>query len=73
MLKLSLVISAIYTEDQFAEHQFWSRMINVGFATALFMTPFTFRRPSHRSGALTTVAPTGYCSILGSWIFGAAH
>lgn len=70
---LSLVMSAIYTEDQFDQHQFWSRMINVGFATALFMTPFTFRRPRRRSRALIAVAAAGYCSILASWIFGAVH
>jgi hypothetical protein len=32
-------MSAIYTEDRFAQHQFWSRMINAGFATALFVAP----------------------------------
>jgi hypothetical protein len=35
-------MSAIYTEDQFAQHQFWSRMINAGFAAALFAAPFAF-------------------------------
>lgn len=70
---LSLVMSAIYTEDQFAQHQFWSRMINAGFASALFIAPFAFRRPWHRSTPLIAVAVTGYCSIVASLIFSGAH
>lgn len=70
---LSLVMSAIYTEDQFTKHQFWSRLIYAGFAMALFVAPFAFRRRGYSSIALIAVAVIGYCSILASLIFGAAH
>jgi hypothetical protein len=56
---LGLVMSAIYTEDQFSQHQFWSRMISAGFATALFASPFAFRRPGRRSIGLIAVAVIG--------------
>jgi hypothetical protein len=70
---VSLVMSAVYTEDQFAQHQFWSRLIYAGFAFALFIAPFAFRRRGRRSAALTAVAAGGYCSILASLIFAGAH
>ncbi|HXN77704.1 MAG TPA: hypothetical protein VN965_02895, partial [Candidatus Dormibacteraeota bacterium] len=47
---VSLVMSAVYTEDQFDAHQFWSRLISGGFALALFMAPFAFRRAGRSSG-----------------------
>src|SRR5690348_12783737 len=37
---ISLVMSAIYTEDQFEAHQFWSRLVNGGFALTMFVAPF---------------------------------
>jgi peptidoglycan/LPS O-acetylase OafA/YrhL len=70
---LSLVMSAIYTEDQFTLHQFWSRLIYAGFAVALFVAPFAFRRRGYRSIALVAIAVIGYCSILASLIFSGAH
>lgn len=70
---VSLVMSAIYTEDQFTQHQFWSRLIYAGFAVMLFAAPFAFRRHGRRSIALIAVAATGYCSILASLIFAEAH
>ena len=66
-------MSAIYTEDQFTQHQFWSRLIYAGFALALFVAPFAFRRRGYRSLVLIAVAVTGYCSILASLIFSGAH
>jgi peptidoglycan/LPS O-acetylase OafA/YrhL len=73
MAALSLVMSAIYTEDQFTKHQFWSRLIYAGFAMALFAAPFAFRRRGYRSIALIATAVIGYCSILASLIFSGAH
>jgi hypothetical membrane protein len=70
---LSLVMSAIYTEDQFTQHQFWSRFIYAGFAMAMFMAPFAFRRRRYRSLALIAVAVIGYCSIVASFIFDGVH
>lgn len=70
---VSLVMSAVYTEDQFAAHQFWSRFISGGFAVAMFMAPFAFRRPSRSSALLIAVAATGYASIVASFIFDGAH
>jgi lipopolysaccharide export LptBFGC system permease protein LptF len=57
----------------FTKHQFWSRLIYAGFAMALFVAPFAFRRRGYSSIALIAVAVIGYCSILASLIFGAAH
>jgi hypothetical protein len=66
-------MSAIYTENQFIQHQFWSRLIYAGFAMALFVAPFAFRRRGYRSIALIAVAVIGYCSILASLMFSGAH
>jgi uncharacterized membrane protein YhdT len=70
---VSLVMSAVYTEDQFAAHQFWSRLISGGFAVALFMAPFAFHRAGRNSAVLIGVAVTGYASIVARFIFDAAH
>jgi len=70
---ISLVMSAIYTEDQFEAHQFWSRLVNGGFAVTMFMAPFALHRAGRGSTILTAVAATGYVSILASFIFGGAH
>jgi hypothetical protein len=39
----------------------------------MFMAPFAFRRPRHRSQAMIAVAVIGYCSILASLIFDGVH
>ena len=70
---VSLVMSAVYTEDQFAAHQFWSRLINGGFAGALFMAPFAFHRAGRNSAVLIAVSATGYASIVARLIFESAH
>ena len=70
---ISLVMSAVYTEDQFAAHQFWSRFISGGFAAALFVSPFALRRAGRSSAILIAVAVTGYLSIVARLVFDAAH
>jgi hypothetical protein len=70
---VSLVMSAVYTEDQFAAHQFWSRLISGGFAVAMFIAPFAFHRAGRNSAVLIAVAATGYASIVASFIFDGAH
>jgi hypothetical protein len=70
---VSLVMSAIYTEDQFAAHQFWSRMISGGCALALFVAPFAFHRRGRNSAVLIAVAATGYASIVARFVFDGAH
>ncbi len=70
---VAIVMSAVYTIDQFAPHQFWSRMINVGFAVALFMSPFALRRPGRRLWPLVAVSALGYGSIVARLVFVDAH
>jgi peptidoglycan/LPS O-acetylase OafA/YrhL len=70
---VSLVMSAVYTEDQFEAHQFWSRFVSGGFAMAMFMAPFALRRAGHSSAILITVAAAGYVSIVARFIFDSAH
>lgn len=70
---VSLVMSAVYTEDQFAAHQFWSRLISGGFALAFFLAPFALHRAGRNSAVLIAVAATGYASILARLIFESAH
>lgn len=70
---LSVVMSAVYSEDQFTAHQFWSRFINGGFAVAMFMAPFALHRASRSSAILIAVAAAGYLSIVARFIFDAAH
>ncbi len=70
---VSLVMSAVYTEDQFEAHQFWSRLVSGGFAMAMFMTPFALRRAGRSSAILIAVAATGYVSIVARFIFDSAH
>ena len=70
---VSLVMSAVYTEDQFAAHQLWSRLIYGGFAVVLFVAPFAVHRTGRSSAVLIAVAVTGYASILASLIFDSAH
>ena len=70
---VSLVMSAVYTEDQFEAHQFWSRFVSGGFAVAMFVAPFAFRRAGRSSAILIAVAATGYVSIVAKFIFDGAH
>jgi hypothetical protein len=70
---VSLVMSAVYTEDQFTAHQFWSRLISGGFAVAMFMSPFALRRPGRSSAILIAVAAAGYGAMVARFIFEAAH
>src|SRR5579864_5359932 len=60
----SLVMSAVYTEDQFAAHQFWSRLISGGFAVVLFVSPFAFHRSYRNSLILIAIGIAGYASIV---------
>ena len=69
----SLVMSAVYTEDQFEAHQFWSRFVSGGFAMAMFMAPFALRRVGRSSAVLIAVAAGGYVSIVARFIFDSAH
>lgn len=70
---VSLVMSAIYTEDQFAAHQFWSRIISGACALALFMAPFAFHRAGRNSAVLIAVAAAGYISIVARFVFEGAR
>jgi hypothetical membrane protein len=70
---LALIMSAVYTEDHFGEHQFWSRLIYFGFALVFFMSPFALRRPGRRSWDLIAVAAVGYGAIVASLVFAGAH
>src|SRR5579872_6087875 len=70
---VAIVMTAVYTIDQFAAHQFWSRMINVGFAIALFVSPFALRRRGRRLWPLVVVCAVGYCSIVARLVFPDAH
>jgi hypothetical protein len=70
---ISIIMSAVYTEDQFAAHQFWSRLINACFAVALFVSPFAFRRRSERLWPLIAVSVLGYTSIVVRLVFADAH
>ena len=66
---ISIIMTAVFTEDQFSAHQFWSRMINASLATALFISPFAFRRRSERLWPLIVICVLGYVSILARLVF----
>jgi hypothetical protein len=70
---LAIVMTAVYTIDQFEAHQFWSRGINVGFAVALFVSPFALRRSGVKLWPLIAVSAFGYCSIVARLVFPDAH
>ncbi len=70
---VAIVMTAVYTIDQFAAHQFWSQMINMGFALALFVSPFALRRRGRRLWPLVVVSALGYGSIVARLIFPDAH
>jgi Protein of unknown function (DUF998) len=70
---VAIVMTAVYTIDQFEVHQFWSRMINVGFAVALFVSPFALRRQGMKLWPLIAVSALGYCSIVARLVFPDAH
>jgi hypothetical protein len=70
---LAIVMTAVYTIDQFEAHQFWSRVINVGFAVALFVSPFALRRSGLKLWPLIAVSAFGYCSIVARLVFPDAH
>jgi hypothetical protein len=70
---ISLVMSAVYTEDQFTAHQFWSRLISGGFAVTMFMAPFALRRLGRSSAILIAVAAAGYAAMVARFIFEGAH
>lgn len=69
----SLIMSAVYTEDQFNQHQFWSRLIYAGFALVFFLSPFALRRRGRRLWPVVVVAVIGYAAILASFIYSDAH
>lgn len=69
----SIVMSALFPIDQFAPHQFWSRMISGSLAVALFVSPFALRRPAHRVWPVAVVAGTGYVSVVAQFVFSASH
>jgi len=70
---VAIVMTAVYTIDQFEAHQFWSRVINVGFAVALFVSPFALRRRGTRLWPLIAISALGYCSIVARLVFPDAH
>jgi len=70
---VAIVMTAIYTIDQFGAHEFWSRMINAGFAVSLFVSPFALRRRGMRLWPLIIVSAIGYGSIVARLIFVDAH
>jgi hypothetical membrane protein len=69
----SLIMSAVYTEDLFNEHQFWSRLIYAGFALVFFLSPFALHRRGYGEWQLIMVAIVGYAAIVASLIFADAH
>lgn len=70
---LATVMTAFYTIDQFAAHQFWSRMISGAFAVALFVSPFALRRRGATLWPLIAVSVLGYLSIVARLVFPDAH
>jgi hypothetical protein len=70
---VSLIMSAVYTEDQFAAHQFWSRLISGGFAIALFVAPFALHRPGRIQMVLIVVGALGYGLMVARFVFESAH
>ncbi len=70
---IGLIMSAVYTEDQFAAHQFWSRVISGSLAVALFVTPFALHRAGHRLWPLVLASTLGYLSIIARLVLPDAH
>jgi hypothetical protein len=70
---LSIVMSAVFSIDQFAAHQFWSRMISGSMAVALFVSPFALRRPGLPVWVLGAVCVAGYLSVVARLVFASAH
>jgi hypothetical protein len=70
---ISIIMTAVYTEDQFSAHQFWSRLINASFAMALLVSPFALRRRRERLWPLIVVSAIGYLSIMARLFVDQAH
>src|SRR5579872_3274780 len=70
---LSIVMSAVFSIDQFAAHQFWSRMISGSTAVALFVSPFALWRAGRPARLLAAVCAGGYLSVVARLIFASAH
>src|SRR5581483_6860062 len=70
---LSIVMSAMFSIDQFAAHQFWSRMISGSMAVALFVSPFALHRPGRHDWVLGAVCVAGYLLVIARLVFASAH
>lgn len=70
---LAVIMSAVYTEDQFEAHQLWSRVISGSLAVALFISPFALHRTGIRLWPLIAVSALGYASIVARLLFVDAH
>jgi hypothetical protein len=70
---VAIVMTAVYSIDQFGAHQLWSRVICGAFAVALFVSPFALRRPGKKLWPLIVIAALGYCSIVARLVFVDAH
>ena len=66
---VSIVMSAVYSIDQYGAHQFWSRLISGSTAVAFFVTPFALRRHRQRIWPLAAVGAAGYASIVARLVF----
>jgi hypothetical membrane protein len=70
---VAIVMAAVFSIDQYAAHQLWSRVICAAFAVALFVSPFALRRPGQKLWPLIAVAALGYGSIVARLVFVDAH
>jgi hypothetical protein len=70
---LSIVMTAVFSIDQFAAHQFWSRMVSGSMAVSLFVSPFALWRPARHAWLLGTVSAVGYLLVIARLVFASAH
>lgn len=70
---LAMVMTAVYPEDLFDTHQFWSRVLFSAFAGLLFVSTLAFRRPGHSNAPITFTAAIGYAVIALWLLFSGAH
>lgn len=70
---LAMVMTAVYPEDLFDTHQFWSRVLFSAFAGLLFVSTLAFRRPGRSNAPITFTAAVGYVVIALWLLFSDAH
>ena len=70
---IAVMMSAVYSIDQFAAHQFWTRLTSAGLAMALFVTPFALHRSNMKLWPVVAITALGYLSIVARLIFPDAH